>query len=210
MEKQTVASTELAPAPAQVVAAFSLPEPIRELLGPAPLLRWESAERYERVLASMAQAVEPKDWIEWVWTKDLVDLGWEAARARRAQATAVGLAYRKALAHLMGNPRTYNVGAEHQARIARLSSGDPDELRAFCETLKGMGLSTEAIGDTAYLLAMADIEPIGAIIARCETRRDAVLREMDRRRAFKARMRAALPSLDEAVDAQFDDLEGAD
>jgi hypothetical protein len=210
VEKQTVAPTELEPAPAQAVAAFSMPEHIRKLLGPAPLLRWESPERYERVLASMAQAVDPTDWIEWVWTKDLVDLGWEAARARRAQATAVGLAYEKALAHLMGGRRDCLIGARHHVRIARLSSGDQDELRAFRETLEGMGLSSEAAGDTAYLLAMADIEPLGVIIARCETRRDAVLREMDRRRAFKVRMRAALPSLEEAVDAQFDDLEGAD
>jgi hypothetical protein len=158
----------------------------------------------------MAQAVDPQDWIEWVWTRDLVDLGWEAARARRAQAAAVGLAYDKALAHLMGGPRNGGISAEHRARIARLASGHPRELHAFRETLDGLGLRPAAAGDTAYLLAMADLEPLGAIIARCETRRDAVLRDMDRRRAFKARMRAALPRLDQAVDAQFDDLDGAD
>jgi hypothetical protein len=210
MDKQTVAPTGRGLAPAQAAATFSLPEHIRELLGPAPLLTWESPERYERVLASMAQAVDPKDWIEWVWTKDLVDLGWEAARARRAQAAAVGLAYQNALAHLMGKPRRNLIGAEHQVRIARLSAGDQKELRAFRETLDGMGLSPEAAGDTAYLLALDDIQPLGEIIARCEIRRDAVLREMDRRREFKLRMRAALPSLDQAVDAQFDDLDGAD
>jgi hypothetical protein len=158
----------------------------------------------------MAQAVAPQDWIEWVWTKDLVDLGWEAARARQAQAAAVGLAYEKALAHLMGDYRTGGIGAEHRARIARLSSGHPRELDALCETLEGLGLSPEAAGDTAFLLAMEDLEPLGAIVARCEARRDAVLREMDRRRAFKARMRAYLPRLDEAVDAQFDDLGSPD
>jgi hypothetical protein len=215
MNKQTVAPRGLALAPAQAVAAFSLPSEIRELLGPAPLLSWEGPERYERVLAAMAQAVGPRDWIEWVWTKDLVDLGWEAARARRAQAAAVGLAYEKALAHLMGNHRRNLVGDEYRRRIARLSSGDPKALRAFRETLDGMGLrsegvSGEAAGDAAYLLAMDDIEPLGLIIARCEARRDAILREMDRRREFKARMRAALPGLEDAVDAQFDDLDGAD
>ena len=210
MEKQTVAPTGLEPAPAQAVAAIGLPAPIRELLGPAPILRWESPERYERVLASMAQAVDPKDWIEWVWTKDLVDLGWEAARARRAQAAAVGLAYKKALAHLMGERRDCLIEAQHRVRIARLASGDQKELRAFRETVEAMGLSPEAAGDAAYLLAMADLEPLGVIIARCEIRRDAVLREIDRRRAFKARLRAALPSLEHAVDAQFDDLEGED
>jgi hypothetical protein len=210
MDKQTVALTGRGPAPAQAVAAFSVPEPIRELLGPAPLLRWESPDRYERILASVAQAVDPRDWIEWVWTKDLVDLGWEAARARRAQAAAVGLAYNRALAHLMGNPRRNLIGAEHRDRIARLSSGDQKELRAFRETLDGMGLSREAAGDVAYLLAMEDIEPLGVIVTRCEARRDAILREMDRRREFKLRMRAALPSLEDAVDAQFDDIDGAD
>jgi len=218
MDKQTVAPTGRAPAPAQALAAYSMPEPIRELLWPAPLLSWEGPERYERVLAAMAQAVDLKDWPkdwpknrpEWVWTEDLVDLGWEAARARRAQAAAIGLASKKALAHLMGGRRDCLIGAEHQARIARLSSGDQDERRAFRETLEGMGLGAEAVGDTANLLAMEDIEPLGAIIARCEVRRDAVLREMDRRRAFKRRMRAALSGLEAAVDAQFDDLEGAD
>ena len=210
MEKQTVAQTGAAPAPARALDGFSLPEYIRELLGPAPLLRWESPERYERVLAFMAQAVDPKDWIEWVWTKDLVDLGWEAARARRAQAIAVGLAYDKALAHLMGAPRDSLIGARHQARIARLSCGDPEELRAFRETLDGRGLTREAVGDTACLLAMDDTERLGEIIARCDARRDAVLRDMDRRRDFKLRMRAAQQTLEDAVEAEFDDLDGED
>jgi hypothetical protein len=208
MEKQTIAP--MGHAPAQALAACGLPEHVRELLGPAPLLGWESPERYERVLAAMAQAVNPKDWIEWVWTKDLVDLGWEAARARGAQTTAIGLASKKALAHLMGGRRDSVIGEPQQIRIARLASGDQGELRAFRDELKGLGLSREAVGDTAYLLAIDDLEPLGVIIARCETRRDAVLREMDRRREFKLRMRAALTSLDEAADAAFDDLAGAD
>lgn len=208
MEKQAVGPTGLEPAPARALDAYGVPEPIRELLGPAPLLRWESPERYERVLASMAQAVDPQDWIEWVWTKDLVDLGWEAARARRAQVTAVALAHNKALAHLMGADRDSLIGARHQLRIARLSSGDEAELRAFGEALDGLGLAGEAVGDTAYLLAMGDTERLGVVVARCDARRDAILRDMDRRRDFKVRMRAALHSLADAVDAEFDDLEG--
>ena len=215
MKKNTTAPASVQSAVAYAHAANSIPAEIRELLGPGPLIRWESTERYERVLTRMAQAVDPKDWIEWVWTKDLVDLGWEAARARRAQATAVALAYQKAIAHLMGGNRENltKSGAmeiQHQLRIARLTAGDKDEYRALQEMLKGKGLSNEAIGDTAYLLAMNDTERLGLVITRCETRRDAILREMDRRREFNARMRAALRDLDQAVDAEFDDLEGAD
>src|SRR5262249_10185887 len=39
MDKQTVALKGREPAPAQAVAAFGVPEHIRELLGPGPLLR---------------------------------------------------------------------------------------------------------------------------------------------------------------------------
>ena len=42
MDKPTVAQTGGAPAPAQALDAYSVPGPIRELLGPAPLLSWES------------------------------------------------------------------------------------------------------------------------------------------------------------------------
>ena len=50
MSGQTVAQTGRAPA--QALGAYSMPEHIRE-----PLLRWEGLERYERLLASMAQTV---------------------------------------------------------------------------------------------------------------------------------------------------------
>jgi hypothetical protein len=114
--RKLFSQTGRAPESAQAFGAYSRPEHIRELLGPAPPLRWESLERYERVLASMAQAVDPedwpgglarrtgpKDWIEWVWTKDLVDLGWEGMatvtveRIGNADVTGANLAERTQL-----------------------------------------------------------------------------------------------------------------
>ena len=69
-----------------------IPAHIRELLGPSPLTSLEDAAAYERILAQVAQAVSPKDVMEWVWVKELVDLGWEAGRARRAIAVCIALA----------------------------------------------------------------------------------------------------------------------
>jgi hypothetical protein len=56
------------------------------LFGPAPLIEGEDAAAYNEFLAKISSAVKPKDFLEEIWVRDLVDLSWEALRMRRIKA----------------------------------------------------------------------------------------------------------------------------
>ena len=53
---------------------------------PPALLEGEDEAAYEKLLAQVTAAVEPKDIIEEFWVRDVVDLAWEALRLRRLKA----------------------------------------------------------------------------------------------------------------------------
>lgn len=57
------------------------------LFGPAPLIEGENAATYDEFLAKISSAVKPKDFLEEIWVRDVVDLSWEALRMRRIKAT---------------------------------------------------------------------------------------------------------------------------
>jgi len=56
------------------------------LFGPAPLIEGEDAAAYDEFLAKISSAVKPKDFLEELWIRDVLDLSWEALRMRRIKA----------------------------------------------------------------------------------------------------------------------------
>jgi hypothetical protein len=57
------------------------------LFGPPPLIEGEEESTYDEFLARTSSAVKPKDLIEEIWVRDIVDLSWEALRLRRIKAS---------------------------------------------------------------------------------------------------------------------------
>lgn len=214
----------------QTAVRASIPAEIRALLGPAPITHLEDGDAYERVLSKMAEAVAPTDFVEWILLKDIVDLVWEAARARRAKAVRLALARRQAIENILHADRdpgmaTMDYLGEEISRAAyrvHLAIGDDenhsaddeddDDLvdnrdRTFDDALARLGLTEDAINDAAYLVSLDTIERLQRLIDNANARRDVILREIDRRRdALGRRMREALASSDEIVDAEFDNV----
>jgi hypothetical protein len=231
--------------PGDAQEAIATPQPfipphIRELLGPPPLLPFEDFDAYERVLNQMAQAVAPQDFVEWTWLRDIVDLGWEIGRARRAKVLRLRIACLPAISNhlrnmnLRGPPGEDVAGqimwliesaaederrkAESMAHSEGKTPGEDGEstvheddsdpsINLVSEFLKSIRLTKEAILDAAYQLALEDLEVLQRVIDNAVGRRNAILREIDRRRdALSRRMRGAVPSLDDAVDAEFENV----
>jgi hypothetical protein len=65
--------------------------------GPPPLIEGEDAAAYNQLHARISAAVKPKDVLEEIWVRDVVDLTWETLRMRHfkakllASATSTGL-----------------------------------------------------------------------------------------------------------------------
>ena len=195
----------------QPIAQPVIPAEMRELLGPPPLTSRENADAYERVLSQMALAISPTDFIEWTWVKDLVDLGWEAGRARRAKAVRIAMARKKAILSLLEAdwPDTPDLALRKLTDLPRQAQavlrGDAEDTRHFHYALDHLSLDESAIDDSSYNACLDDIERLETLIDNANARRDAILREIDRRRdAVAKRARAAAEAIAGAIDAEFE------
>ena len=56
------------------------------LFGPRPLIEGEDAAAYDELLARFSAVIKPKDVLEEMWLRDIVDLTWETMRMRRLKA----------------------------------------------------------------------------------------------------------------------------
>ena len=191
-----------------------MPPQIREALGPAPLTAGEDSTLYERMLTEMAIAVAPRDFVEWIWVRDLVDLAWEAARARAAKAVHLQMTKRQGVMALLetcrlgGPPATLEQltardGLQHRAdRIVR---SNETELGGFSDELQALGLDSRAMAGAAYFAALNGLERLQRMVDLADARRDAALREIDRRRdSLARRARAGVERVDEVIDAEFE------
>ncbi len=192
-----------------------MPPDIRDLLGPAPITELEDEETYERILGQVAQAVSPGDFVEWLWIKDIVDLTLDANRCRRAKVVRLAVARRSAIQNILSfDPRPrkpddfdleFNPRADEMQKAYDDYGRGDKKVELFAEKLERRGLTEQSIGESAYLAALDDLERLQHLIDAANARRDAVLREIDRRRdSFARRARPAVAALDNAIDAEFE------
>lgn len=196
--------------PVEAARSQAIPSDIRALLGPPPLTSLENADAYEQTLTQMALAISPKDFVEWTWLKDIVDLTWDAGRARRAKAVRLALARRTAIENILR--------ADQNPALAYLMLDDPipgeaeaiyrgsaREQKAFDVKLANLGLTEQSIGDAAFHAALEDMERLQQLVDNANTRRDAILREIDRRRdGLAKRLRDATAMAETIIDAEFE------
>jgi hypothetical protein len=62
---------------------------LRQLLGPPPVLRAESARSYDEIMARLMKCLEPRDFMEQILVRDLTDCTWEMARYTRHKTLAM-------------------------------------------------------------------------------------------------------------------------
>jgi hypothetical protein len=196
--------------PAHSSPSQIIPADIRALLGPAPLTNLEDADAYERVLTQMALAVSPKDFVEWTWLKDVADLTWDAGRARRAKAVRLALARRTAIENILRadqDPTFEDLLIDDRVpkEADDIYRGGARERKAFGATLARLGLTEQSVVDAAFHAALEDMERLQQLVDNANTRRDAVLRELDRRRdGLAKRLRDVSAAIETIIDAEFE------
>lgn len=214
MSQQTdksVARRSTLPTPAATPAQPVMPPEVRELLGPAPLTSTEDHAAYERMLGQLALAISPSDFIEWTAVKELADLSWEAARARRAIAVRLALARKPAIHKVLETDRlgrglAWTVDQDELWEdAAAIADGEADAEAEFQATLAKLGLSERALDDAAYLTAVDEVQKLQDLAEKASARRDAILRQLERRRdAAAERARKAAAIVPPAIDAEFE------
>jgi len=186
---------------------------IESIFGPPPILPGEDASAYEALVRQVTADVKPAGIIEKMWVRDIVDLTWEILRWRRIKKTLVSLVVAVKHQECFEVPASSEGTAQSKNSIREASQitailwfkEDPKvlELLKVLEKHKVILPMTKSI-DSAFLSELDRIERIDRLIAAVERRRNAVFREIDRRRAFARSLRDAIQK---AEDAEFEIVE---
>ena len=193
----------------EILAA--IPSHLDFLFSDRPLLPGENEEQYDALLRSIIQQVKPGDMIEAIWVKDIIDLIWEARRLRgwrrqilvQAQLSAAEALIRPALRNADPMGLNQDMGPSADALAAGWLTGSKNEKEYVDKVLLERGLTAENVTAHGFLLNLSSVERIDRLASLADQRRDALLREIERKRASTAQvLRAAA--------ADVLDVEGAE
>jgi hypothetical protein len=170
-------------------------------LGRPMLQAGDDPDLYDRLHAGMTAAVAPRDVIEEIWVRDVVDLVWEALSLRRLKALLLIVSARRGLdqviSPLFKDGRAYELANDWFA-------GKKEAVREVEQALAKAGLTMEAVAAQTLAIKLDDIERIDRMIMNAEARRNATLREVERHReTLAARLRCAAEDIQDVEFAEI-------
>jgi hypothetical protein len=185
-------------APQQVIGENTGPS---SLFGSAPLIEGEDQAAYEDFHASISAAVKPKDVLEQIWVRDVVDLTWETRRMRRLKASLLtsklSLGLREVLTTVMDEVQAGDLAGRWAAR-------DRGAIKEVDKVLASTRLTMEVVMARALSVSLDAVERIDRMVMSAEMRRNAALREIEHHRSCIAE--ALRRATDDVVDAEFEDV----
>jgi hypothetical protein len=169
----------------------------RDWAGEPGLLLGEDAQGYDELLAQVRRALAPRDVMEEMWIRDVVDLAWDIFRLRRMKANLLRVrakdAIREVISPLVRD--SWKLADKWHAR-------DEAAVNQVEVALKRAGLSMDTVMAATLGQAIDRVAQIEAMIAHAETRRGTALCEIERYRAiFAAKLRQAIARVENS-DAQ--------
>lgn len=183
-----------------------LPEEVAQYIGNRPILRGEDPREYDALFTQIAAFVAPADQIEWIWTKDIVDAVWEARRARRIRDQTLELGRPRAMKRLAENLlQDKRATPDFNKKVSEVVSSwnGPGGEAKMADFLAQYGLDPSAIAAETFLNRAQVYEQADRMAANADKRRDGLLREIERRRAWRAQHFRDAANI---VDAEAEDV----
>lgn len=149
-------------------------EDLEAIFGAPPVLQGEDELAYLDLASRIRAAMQPRDVIEEIYARDVADLQWDISRDRRAIATLQSTATRRAALRLI-----WSANADLANRLDR--DARVSDTKVFAE-LDRLGLSYAQAHAEGFAQCLDQVERISALMIKRENRRDAIIREFDRRR----------------------------
>lgn len=200
---------------------------------PAPILPGEDERAYNELLSQILGTVKPKDGIEEVWVRDVADLTWEIFRNRGYKAGLIRTAVPEALEEILGPVLMHAMEVEQpneayldrhraltgeQTKVKELvgdwTVGMPETVERVNKALSRCGLTMQDVNARAMALVLQQIVQVDMLLDRAERSRNALIQEIERRRAaFAEALRQAAKELDaeaQEVEANAPALQDAD
>ena len=175
---------------------------LQSILGPPALLEGEDASLYSALTAQMRSAVAPKDVLEEIWVRDVVDLVWEGIRLKRMKSQLMQVCAHEGLKKILDATSEFPSGEDDLIR--GWARRDADDVREVNARLKEAGLKRDAIHAQTFAIHIDTFERIDRMVMQVEARRNVILREIDRHRDVLAqRLRDAVTAIE---DAEFTEI----
>ncbi len=166
-----------------------IPKDIAEFIGRRPIVQGENPRQYDSLFGTLAALITPGDPIEWIWTKDIADAHWEARRARCFRDDILDLgrlgAMRRVAENLLQHERC---GAGFEKLVEQTVSDwmQPDGEAKMATFLRQYDLDPSAIAAEVFMTRGQPYDQLERLAAAADKRRDALLHEIERRRAWRA------------------------
>ncbi|WP_295843926.1 hypothetical protein [Tardiphaga sp.] len=189
-------------------SSLAFPQDLILILGDPPLLAGESRDKYDGLLAAVAQSIMPRTDLDWMFVRDIADISWQILRLRRIEVAAIELVQKEIVLEHLKSTRDASDVVEHASyRIfsardeADRWARDPKARKKIDARLAACGISSDAVLAMAYDRAAPQLGSIHSRIAYCERQRSAILRDIERRDETYARKLGA--ASDAVIDAEF-------
>jgi hypothetical protein len=163
----------------------------------------EDAAAYDDLAARIANAVAPATIIEQLWVRDVVDLVWEVVRLRRYKASLL-----TTRAYLGMDAVLKGLGESHFFTKSREGAArKPTATADVNAQLANAGLGPDAVAAATFAERIDEFERIEKLIASAESRRAAILREIELYRAsLAARLREQAERATTSAEGEFEEV----
>ena len=170
------------------------------MFGPSALTEGEDARQYDEIQTRFSATIKPKDFLEEMWTRDVVDLIWDILRMRRIKAglltSVMSEGMDKILKQLLDWEEAHELSEAWSAR-------DPEAIKSVDALLAARGLTMELAAARGFEARIDTFEQIDRMAMAAEARRNSALRELERHRASLAQ--ALRQASDNVIEAEYQD-----
>ncbi len=176
-------------------------------IAPAPLLPGEKEADYANLVERVVCAAKPKDMIEELLTRDVIDLTWDVFRLRRAKVGILKASIHTGVeAVLDGLGHGPEFPFNHNGILAKKwATGDKGARKEVAAALDKAGLTIDEVAAKTLERKLDSFERLDRMLASVEARRNNALREIDRHR--EALGGAMCRSIEEIEEVEFRDVE---
>jgi hypothetical protein len=190
------------------IPSIKFPDNLAEFLDDPPLVGDETAESYNIFFEAIVADVKPAGPIDWLYTKDVVDLSWQIRRERVILASVVKLFQTEVVRDLLKESADSSDPVEtafyrilYASDDAQRWASDRTARKEIDSRLSAKGHPPSAVLAEAYRRGASHVDTIDKRISSYETRRIGIVREIERRNERFARdLEAASSSI---IDGEF-------
>ena len=171
---------------------------------PVPILDGEDLSAYETLLAQISSGVCPRDVIEQLWVRDIVDHTWDLFRWRTLKVRLIAEAVLSKLESVLrriiyptSNPTDSAPYIEDL--VAKWAKRNPAAIKKVDKLLTKAGKTLQDVQASAVARILENIERLDQLAALAECRRNAALREIARHReSFAEKLREKIEAVEDA------------